>query len=447
MKDNAKNPILTLLENRNIGREKGIYSCCSANEYVIRAALRRAKANDTVVLVEATANQVNQNGGYTGMTPSAFHRFLNQLAAEEGFPAERLLCGGDHLGPLTWQNLPEEQAMVNAEKLIRSYVLSGFSKIHIDTSMRVADDDPTQRLSDAVIARRGAQLCCVAEDAFAQYSETHPEAPAPVYVIGSEVPIPGGAQENEDSVTVTSPADCEATLAEFQRAFSDRGLEGAWERVIAAVVQPGVEFADESVITYNRAAAKALMACLQNHPGMVFEGHSTDYQPKERLRELVEDGVAILKVGPALTFALREGLFALEQIEKELYGVSDFPCSHFRAVLEQAMLSDKSQWAKYYHGDLPQRRYARAFSYSDRARYYLVNPKVQEAIQTLLSNLDAANIPMALLSQYMPMQYARVHAGKLAANAADLLIDRVGDCIDDYLYAVLPPQKRCALMR
>ncbi|MDE7219777.1 MAG: class II D-tagatose-bisphosphate aldolase, non-catalytic subunit [Oscillospiraceae bacterium] len=438
MKTITQNPILHLLHNRSSNREKGIYSCCSANEYVIRAALRRAKANDTVVLVESTANQVNQNGGYTGMTPAAFRQFLDRLAAEEQFPIERLLCGGDHLGPLTWTAFPEAQAMTNAEELIRSYVLAGFSKIHIDTSMRVADDDPNVRLSDAVIARRGARLCRAAEDSFVQYSEEHPEAPAPVYVIGSEVPIPGGAQENEDSVAVTSPADCEATLAEFRRAFTEEGLDDAWERVAALVVQPGVEFADDSVITYNRAAAKDLMACLDHHPGLVFEGHSTDYQPRERLREMVEDGVAILKVGPALTFALREGLFALEQIEKELYGVSDFPCSHFRAVLEQAMLEDKSQWAKYYHGDLPRKRYARAFSYSDRARYYLVHPKVQAAMQALLANLDSTNIPMALLSQYMPVQYVRVQSGELPLRAADLLIDRAGDCIDDYLYATIP---------
>lgn len=437
---NIKNPIFELLENRTVAREKGIYSCCSANAYVIRAALRRAKAKNTVVLVEATANQVNQNGGYTGMTPKDFRHFLNQIATEEDFPKNRLLCGGDHLGPLTWQNLPEMQAMANAEELIRSYVLAGFSKIHIDTSMRVADDAQDQRLSDAVIARRGARLCQVAEDAFAQYSKEHPEAPAPVYVIGSEVPIPGGAQENEDSVTVTSPEDCEATLEEFRQAFATLGLEDAWSRVIAVVVQPGVEFADESVIEYDRAAAKALMGCLDHYPGLVFEGHSTDYQPRECLREMVEDGIAILKVGPALTFALREGLFALEQIEQELYGVNDFPCSHFRAVLEQVMLEDQSQWAKYYHGSMPQKRYARAFSYSDRARYYLTNPKVVAAVQTLLTNLDNVGIPMALLSQYLPVQYARAHEGQLPLRSADILIDRVGDCIDDYLYAVLDNQ-------
>lgn len=432
-----QNPVRELLRRREQGREKGIYACCSANEYVIRAAIRRARDRDTVVLVEATANQVNQDGGYTGMKPADFRAFLNRLAAEEGMPQARVFCGGDHLGPLTWRNLPEAEAMPRALELVRGYVLAGFSKIHIDTSMRVATDDPTARLPDSVIARRGAQLCAAAEGAFAEYQILHPDAPKPVYVIGSEVPIPGGAQENEDSVTVTTPEDCEQTLAEFQSAFAARGLTEAWQRVVAIVVQPGVEFADESVIEYDRAAAASLMATLTRHPGLVFEGHSTDYQPRECLRQMVEDGIAILKVGPALTFALREGLFALEQIERELYTMHDFPLSRFRETLEQVMLEDKGQWAKYYHGDMPQKRYARAFSFSDRARYYLTNPKVQQAIRTLLGNLDAVGIPVALLSQYLPTQYTRVRSGKLPPQASDILIDRVGDCIDDYLYAVL----------
>ena len=431
------NPILELLRSRDAAREKGIYACCSANEYVIRAALRRAKAHDTPVLVEATANQVNQHGGYTGMTPAAFRAFLNRLADEEGVPAHRVLCGGDHLGPLTWTNLPEREAMANAEELVRADVLAGFSKIHIDTSMRVADDDQTARLPDEVIARRGAALCAAAEEAFAVYAKTHPEAPAPVYVVGSEVPIPGGARENEDSVTVTSPEDCRAALETFRAAFARRGLEDAWGRVVALVVQPGVEFADESVIEYDRAAARDLTAALKEYPGLVFEGHSTDYQPRQALREMVEDGIAILKVGPALTFALREGLFALEGIEQELHGMKDFPLSRFRDTLERVMLSDDGQWAKYYHGDMTKKRYARAFSFSDRARYYLCHPEVDRALHALLDNLDTAGIPLALLSQYLPVQYQRVHDGTLRNRAADLLIDHVGDCIDDYLYATL----------
>lgn len=436
MKTNCQNPIIEALHGGGSIHTRGIYSCCSANEYVIRAAMRRGKATGTMVLIEATANQVNQNGGYTGMTPAAFRAFVEQIAKDEEYPLDRLICGGDHLGPLTWQNLPEEQAMANAEELIRAYVLAGFSKIHIDTSMRVADDDPAQRLSDAVIARRGARLCRAAEEASRIHRESCPDAPALVYVIGSEVPIPGGAQENEDSVAVTSPEDFEATLEEFHAAFARAGLDDAWERVAAVVVQPGVEFADDSVIRYDRAAAASLTASLKRHPGLVFEGHSTDYQPRQCLREMVEDGIAILKVGPALTFALREGLFALEQIEGELHGMNDFPRSHFRAVLEQAMLEDDGQWARYYHGDMNQKRYARAFSYSDRARYYLANDTVKKAIRTLMNNLEAVKIPLALLSQHMPVQYARVQAGILSPGPEDLLIDRIGDCVDDYLYAI-----------
>ena len=123
--------------------------------------------------------------------------------------------------------------------------------------------------------------------------------------------------------------------------------------------------------------------------------------------------------------------------DRELYGMMDFPCSHFREILEQVMLEDQGQWAKYYHGSMPEKRYARAFSYSDRARYYLTNSKVQGALRLLLDNLNTAGIPMALISQYMPVQYARVHVGILPPKAEDLLMDRVGDCIDDYLYAVL----------
>lgn len=432
-----ENPMVKLLRNRDANTEKGIWSCCSANEYVIRATLRRAKEHDTVALVEATANQVNQNGGYTGMTPDDFRDFLTKLAEQEGFSEDKLICGGDHLGPLTWQHLPESQAMRNAEELVRSYVLAGFSKIHIDTSMRVADDDQNERLSDAVIARRGAQLAAVAEEAFSQYCVDHPEAPAPVYVIGSEVPIPGGAQENEDSVAVTTPADCNATIAAFEAAFRAKGLDDAWNRVIAVVVQPGVEFADESVIEYNREVAAELTASLINHEGMVFEGHSTDYQPRECLKQMVEDGIAILKVGPALTFALREGIFALEQVEQEIAKINNFVPSDFRWVLEQVMTDDTGYWKKYYHGDFKKKRYARAYSFSDRSRYYLTNPEVNKALNILLQNLDAYGIPLALLSQYMPKQYARVRSGKLKNCAADLLIDRVGDCIDDYLYAVL----------
>ncbi len=432
-----EHPMTTLLNNRSDGRLRGIWSCCSANPYVIRAALRRCKAAGMPALVEATANQVNQFGGYTGMQPEDFRSFALGLAAQEGFSPENLILGGDHLGPLTWQNLPEQEAMENAGNLVCAYVRAGFSKIHLDTSMRLPDDSRTERLSDRVIAKRSAFLCKAAEEAFAAYRSTHPDAPKPVYIIGSEVPIPGGAQENEDRVTVTDPQDCENTLQAFRTAYREAGVsEDAWSRIVAIVVQPGVEFADNSVVCYQPEAARALLEVLKRHPQLVFEGHSTDYQPKECLRAMAEDGIAILKVGPALTYALREGLFALEQIECELLPPQT-PHSEFRKTLDAAMRKDDRYWKRYYPGTDDQQRFARAFSFSDRARYYLAQPEITTSVQRLLSNLEWVGIPRTVLSQYLPQQYQRVRDGLLTTKPEDLLLDRIGDAIDPYLYAVL----------
>ncbi|MFL1089387.1 class II D-tagatose-bisphosphate aldolase non-catalytic subunit, partial [Acinetobacter baumannii] len=92
------------------------------------------------VLIEATSNQVNQFGGYTGMQPADFRDFVYNIARTVGFPAERIILGGDHLGPNCWQDEPAAVAMEKSIDLIKAYVAAGFSKIHLDASMSCADD-------------------------------------------------------------------------------------------------------------------------------------------------------------------------------------------------------------------------------------------------------------------------------------------------------------------
>lgn len=433
-------PLQKLVAAQKAGEKLGIYSCCSANEFVLRAAFQRAIENHTTVLIEATANQVNQFGGYTGMTPFDFYEYVNRLATECGISPNQVILGGDHLGPLTWTNLPEAEAMANAEELVRQFVLAGFTKIHLDTSMRLADDDPTGRFPDAVIAYRGARLCRAAEDAFLERRKSVPDAVAPVYIIGSEVPIPGGAQEDEDTVSVTKPADCRNTYQAFLDAFAELGLQSVYPRIVGLVVQPGVEFGEADVFTYDPEKSRELVAVLKELP-LVFEGHSTDYQTAEKLRQMVEDGIAILKVGPALTFALREALFSLERMEAELL-TGTCPLSGVRSAIEHAMLRDSKNWAKHYHGDLNQQKFARAFSFSDRIRYYLGQPEVTAAVDRLLSNLRGVELPLSLISQYMPMQYMRIRSGKLAAEPEAMLLDQVGYCIDEYLYATIGAERK-----
>lgn len=425
-------PILKILEERKTGKKTGIPSYCTANRQVIRTILKDAAKNHRTVLIEATANQVDQFGGYTGMTPKDYVRFMEGIAAETGCDMRQIILGGDHLGPLTFCKEPEETAMAKAEELVRAYVSAGFTKIHLDTSMKVADD-AEGALDKRVCARRGARLCKAAEEAFRAYQSEHPDALHPVYVIGSEVPIPGGATEHEDRISVTDPEDCRQTIELYRQTFEDSGLQDAWPYVIAVVVQPGVEFGDDAVFLYDHDKAASLVSVLRDYPGFVFEGHSTDYQSKDCLKQMVRDGIAILKVGPALTFAYRDALFALAHVEKEL--VPEEKRADFPQVLEQVMLRQPENWQKHYHGTEEEKRLARSYSLSDRARYYLGVPAVAEAIERTLENLKDVHIPTGLLYQYFPRSAEAVLTGACSGTADELIEREIMSFVDEYVFA------------
>ena len=136
------------------------------------------------VLIEATCNQVNQDGGYTGMTPAAFRAFVEGIADRVGLARGRVILGGDHLGPNPWKHLAPAEALGKAREMVTGFVRAGFTKIHLDTSMGCAGEGTA--LPDPVVAERAADLAAAAEAA------VDPEAfPPPVYVIGTEVPVPG----------------------------------------------------------------------------------------------------------------------------------------------------------------------------------------------------------------------------------------------------------------
>ena len=431
-----QNPLKKIVELQKQGKNVGIYSVCSANGYVIEAAFKRGLSDGSCVLIESTANQCDQNGGYTGMTPADFKKFVLEIADRNGFDRNRIFLGGDHLGPLTFAYKDEAEAMADSEELIRHYVAAGFTKIHIDTSMKVNSDPEDVRLSDEIIAGRGAHLAKVAEETYKELLERDPEAIPPVYVIGSEVPIPGGAVGAEDNgVQVTKVEDFKNTVAAFEKAFAKEGLDkDVWERVIGVVVQPGVEEKDSGCTEYDREKAKDLMAAIKDFPTLVFEGHSTDYQTKIKLRELVEDGVGILKVGPGLTFAMREAMFGLENIERELIYGTDTEPSKFAEVLDAEMLKNDKNWKKHYQGTELEIRLKRKYSFSDRCRYYMPTPAVEAAADRLLTNLRTLGIPLNLLSQFMPIQYTKVREGYLKNDPVELIEDRIINTIDEYLY-------------
>ncbi|MBB1416057.1 MULTISPECIES: D-tagatose-bisphosphate aldolase, class II, non-catalytic subunit [unclassified Pseudoalteromonas] len=414
------------------GEKQGIYAVCSAHPLVLEAAILQAKQDNSYLLIEATANQVNQFGGYTGMLPADFMEFIEQLATKQEFAIDKLILGGDHLGPVCWCDESAESAMQKAEQLIASYVGAGFKKIHLDTSMRCADDELI--LADETVATRAAQLCAVAEqtalDTFGRSDL--------VYVIGTEVPPPGGADEQIDTLAVTETDHVASTLALHHDAFLQQGLSSAWQRVVGLVVQPGVEFDNTQVFDYDSAKAQQLKQYIKAVDGIAFEAHSTDYQTPIAYQQLVNDHFAILKVGPELTFALREALFALSHIEDALIDTEQ--CSHIRTVIDADMQQFPKNWQRFYQVDKSVQQLYRRFSFSDRIRYYWGQQGNQAAVDKLFSNLQKQPIPLPLLSQYMPLQYLAVRNNTLQNSPKSLVLHHIMQVTSRYADACFKQQ-------
>ncbi len=421
--------LLELKDDRRRGKVRAMTSVSSAHPLVLRAAMEQALADQAPLLVEATCNQVNQDGGYTGMTPEAFAGSIQGLAAEAGLPASRIILGGAHLGPGPWRETGPEEALDRAGEMVAAYVSAGFRKIHLDTSMPCAGDPPV--LDVPVVARRAAELVLLAERAFAADPAGHP----PVYVVGTEVSSAGGARSTGPRVRLTTPEDLARSLDDLQEAFAAAGAGPAWERVAALVVQPGVDFGETDVHPYDRRRARALSEAIQARAPWMGEAHSTDYQSPRALRELVEDGFGILGVGPWLTFACREALFALEDVAREMDWLHGGGAGiRLREVLDGVMRRNPAHWKDHHRGSPGEQSYARLFSLSDRSRYYWHDPEVEAEVERLLAATEGP-LPIQLLSLHLPMAFDDVMDGRLEPNGRAIVLHAIRRVLGHYTAA------------
>ena len=410
--------ISELIERNKNGEPIGLPCFCTANEHVLRSVLAHAKKTGFPTVIEATCNQVNQYGGYTGMTASEFRAWLVDLAAEAGVPMDQIILGGDHLGPNVWRHEPVDTAMEKSRELVRTYVEAGFKKIHLDTSM-ACGGEPNPSFQQ--IADRAADLCAVAE----QYA---PDPRELVYVIGTEVPIPGGETEEPDALDVTSSDRFHETISTHESAFAARGLQDAWTRIVSVVTQPGVDFGHSSIYPFVPAKALPLREAISRIDGLTFEAHSTDYQSTCALASLVENHFFFLKVGPELTFRFREAVWALAELESRL-GIAE--PSNIRETITERMDINPGNWNAYYTGSKAEIDQMRVYSYSDRIRYYWADPAVARALAKLLANLAGIAIPETLVSQsFMGLEF-----GDIPTDAEKLLERHVNRCVSRYYEA------------
>lgn len=407
--------VLTDIVARNrAGERTAIPSVCSAQPDVLRASMKWAERKDRPIVIEATSNQVNQDGGYTGKTPVDFVADINALAAECGVDRDRITLGGDHLGPQAWRKLPADAAMDKARVLVGAYVSAGFGKIHLDCSEGCAGEGA--QLPDAVTADRTADLARVCEGAAADGST--------IYVIGTEVPPPGGARVDESGdIPATTPEAAKLTLAAHEDAFAAYGLSDLKPRIAGLVVQPGVEFSPMHVHHMPLDRDPGLRDVMMSWPGLCLEAHSTDYQQPEVFGRLAELGFAFQKVGPALTFAYRQALYAFDtalQIAGRGVGLID--------TMENLMSSEPGYWQGHYSAD---DQVARHVGLADRIRYYWPNPIAQNAVGALRTEAAAQTLADPLLWQ--------VFAPEVLDRAEELQGSQVQRLIDAQIEIALDP--------
>lgn len=430
------NHLRKLAAAQKTGKAVGITSICSAHPLVIRAAIEHARDNGRHICIESTGRQVNQDGGYAGMTPLKFAQYVRQAAKDAGLEEDQMILGGDHLGPGAWQSENSATAMAKAGDLVRQCVDAGYQKIHLDPSMPCKDDLQNGRLglSFQTIAQRTALLCEIAENAAA--ANGLGEENKLTYVVGAEVPVPGGIHTGKDEIRISSTQDVKKTIRTMQDAFVKKGLAHAWERCIAVVVETGATFGPQTVYDYNKNKTRDLKLFIETKNNLVLEAHSTDFQTRAALTDMVRDHFAILKVGPCLTFAAREALFSLAGIEKQLLrGRKGAVLSELPDVMASLMRKNPICWQHHYTGREAYPEYIILFGFSDRIRYYWSLSEAREAVVRLFDNLTQYGIPLPLLSQYMPDLFGAVRKGRICCTPDSLVNEKIKKILETYARA------------
>jgi D-tagatose-bisphosphate aldolase class II non-catalytic subunit len=408
-----------IIARNRAGEAIAIPSVCTAHPDALEASLTLAEALDQPIVVEATSNQVNQHGGYTGLKPADFISFVRDIAQKSHVAHERILFGGDHLGPQAWRKLPADEAMTKAHRMVADYAAAGFTKIHLDCSEGCAGE-PAQ-LPDAITATRSAALAATA-------LQHAPDPNELLFVIGTEVPPPGGARtDDHGDIPPTTPHSAKATLDAHAEAFTAANIP--LDLIGGLVVQPGVEFSPMEVHHLPLARDPGLLTALKDWPNLCLEAHSTDYQHPEAYPRLAQLGFAFQKVGPALTFAWREALYALDTIRAQ-NGWSTGPS--LPDVMEEVMLANPAHWQAHIHGT--DQRLQRHFGLADRIRYYWPDPKAQAAVQRLFKDLEDKRLPdPLLLAHFRDTEIATARASHYPLPRA-LALARVQTTLRPYFF-------------
>ena len=316
---------------RETGVPRTIFAACPNSPTVIRAAMRAAKRNNAPIYFAATLNQIDCDGGYTGMTQEAFTRTVR-------FETERINFTGpvivaiDHGGPWLKDRQRTEKwsvkdAMDGVKKSFEAAVLAGYDLIHVDPTVDI--NVPKGEIIDIhVVAARTVELIAHVE----KFRKEKGIAPIS-YEVGTEE-VHGGLADESTFDTF---------ISDLKKGLLEAGLPDVWPCFIVGKVGT-----DLDTTLFDGEVAKRLTSKVRPL-GSYIKGHYTDDVSNPEEYPLCGMGAA--NVGPEFTMSEYRALCELEEVEKKLEAEGRVAVlSRMKEVL-LAEVHASHRWEKWLHED------------------------------------------------------------------------------------------------
>jgi len=279
-------------------RRATLLGICPVSRSTIKASIKCADFLNFPLMFIATLNQVDIDGGYTGLTQKDFVNLVRRECEEAGFSGPTIIAL-DHGGP--WlkdrhvvEKLELEEALEQVRKSIEACIKAGYDLLHIDTTVDIWLEG---NLSIETIAERTADLI-----EYAEAVRRENDAPRLSYEVGTEE-VHGG---------ITSPQLFRKFITELKRGLKKRGLENVWPCFIVGNV--GTYLAPKNKFDSEKARTLVKVAKTYN---LYLKGHYTDYVSNPE--DYPKAGMGGANVGPEFAQAEYAALDELAELEKTLY--------------------------------------------------------------------------------------------------------------------------------
>ena len=313
------------------GIPRTIFAACPNSPTVIRASLRAAKRNNAPIYFAATLNQIDCDGGYTGMTQEDFVRTVRFETERVNFTGD-VIIAIDHGGP--WlkdkqrtQKWSVKDAMDGVKKSFEAAVLAGYDLIHVDPTVDI--NVPKGQIIDIhLVAARTVELIAHTE----KFRKEHGIAPIS-YEVGTEE-VHGGLADETTFDTF---------ISDLKNGLMVAGLPDVWPCFIVGKVGT-----DLDTTIFDGEVARRLTSKVRPL-GSYIKGHYTDDVANPEEYPLCGMGAA--NVGPEFTMSEYRALCELEGLEKKFHAEGKVGVlSHMKEVLLQEV-HDSHRWEKWLHAD------------------------------------------------------------------------------------------------